>query len=317
MSLINKTTILIITYNRSELLLKCLESCIKQSTQSDHILIYDNGSNSNHSNTILKFIGNQKVISFNEDFKKTFYFRENNITYYRKKENNGPAPAFRNGLKLSLKFNSKFIWVMDDDALPANNALQKLLVNNSYDLSNCLVLNEKNKDELCFSLYDKENEVAINLKSESIYYSKNNIINGWAHTFNGSLLRSSAIKKIGLPLKELNGWGLEVEYLYRLINSGFKVATIVNSEIYHPKSRLKYIYVFKNIRYLDLPVKKFQIYYTSFFYILLKYNLKKFIKVFVLTNFALLLKLEFHKFFIFHFSLILSIKLFIKINLIK
>ena len=317
MSLINKTTILIITYNRSELLLKCLESCIKQSTQSDHILIYDNGSNSNHSNTILKFIGNQKVISLNEDFNKTFYFRENNITYYRKKENNGPAPAFRNGLKLSLKFNSKFIWVMDDDALPANNALQKLLVNNSYDLSNCLVLNEKNKDELCFSLYDKENEVAINLKSESIYYSKNNIINGWAHTFNGSLLRSSAIKKIGLPLKELNGWGLEVEYLYRLINSGFKVATIVNSEIYHPKSRLKYIYVFKNIRYLDLPVKKFQIYYTSFFYILLKYNLKKFIKVFVLTNFALLLKLEFHKFFIFHFSLILSIKLFIKINLIK
>ena len=317
MSLINKTAILIITYNRSELLLKCLESCIKQSTQSDHILIYDNGSNSYHSNTILKFIGYQKVISFNEDLKKTFYFLENKITYYRKKENDGPAPAFRDGLRLSLKFNTEFIWVMDDDALPANNALQKLLINNSYDLSNCLVLNEKNKDELCFNLYCRENKVAINLKSESIYYSKNNIIEGWAHIFNGSLLKSSAIKKIGFPLKELNGWGLEVEYLHRLINSGFKVATVVNSEIYHPKSRLKYINVSKNIRYLDLPVTKFQIYYTNLFYILLKYNFKKFIKIFILTNLALLLKIELHKFLIFNFSLISSIKLLIKINLKK
>ncbi|MCH4220380.1 MAG: glycosyltransferase family 2 protein [Eggerthellaceae bacterium] len=103
----------VVTYNRVNLLLQCIEALKSQrfdsSSTSLDILIIDNASTDGTEQT-LKPLAN-----------------DGEIMYYNTGSNLGGAGGFNYGMKQAVSAGYDDLWVMDDDCLPHDDALQALL----------------------------------------------------------------------------------------------------------------------------------------------------------------------------------------------
>ena len=97
----------VVTYNRKDLLRLCLRSLLAQSHSLDEIIVVDNASTD----------GTDLIIA--EEFPQ--------INYQRLSENGGGAGGFHFGMKLSFERGHEWIWVMDDDAVPTEGALERMI----------------------------------------------------------------------------------------------------------------------------------------------------------------------------------------------
>jgi GT2 family glycosyltransferase len=96
------------TYNRKGPLAQCLEALLRQTRRLDEILVIDNASTD----------GTGQMIA--EKF-------PNKVTHVRLPENTGSAGGFTTGMSLAYGHGHGWIWCMDDDAIPVEDTLQKLL----------------------------------------------------------------------------------------------------------------------------------------------------------------------------------------------
>lgn len=192
----------VVTYNRKILLKECLESLLKQTMKLKKIIIIDNNSTDN----TYEYLKQEGIF-------------DNECIYYKKlNENIGGAGGFYEGLKLSQEFNPEWLWIMDDDTIPNNNCLEKLI-----DAKN--IIKEK-ISYLASSIYGTNNEFMnvpnINTEpSESGYpnwykYLSNGIVRIKEATFVSLLINNEAVKEIGLPVKDYFIWGDDTEYTLRL-----------------------------------------------------------------------------------------------------
>lgn len=102
-----KVALILVTFNRLEILKINLEYIRKQSKLPDHVLIVENGS----SDGTIDFLENQK--EFN---------------YLLLNENIGWSGGLDAGMTYSKKhWNPDFYWLMDDDSFPSKNVLSTLL----------------------------------------------------------------------------------------------------------------------------------------------------------------------------------------------
>ena len=106
-----KICAVVVTYNRKELLIRNIESLLKQTYPLD-ILIYDNAS-TDGTYDLLKDKG---------------YIGMKNIIFIQGDKNRGGAGGFCNGEKEAIKREYDFLWLMDDDGYCINeNTLNELL----------------------------------------------------------------------------------------------------------------------------------------------------------------------------------------------
>src|SRR5207302_3334529 len=107
-----------------QLLSECI-SALRNQTKKVDILVINNGS----TDDTLKWLGAQTDIEF---------FSQDNM---------GSAGGFYTGIKMAYKSGYSWIWLMDDDGYPKNDALEKLLEDDTEELylRNCAVLNKDNK----------------------------------------------------------------------------------------------------------------------------------------------------------------------------
>ena len=206
-----KVIAVIVTYNRQKLLSECIAALRIQTRPVDQILVVNNGSNDDTEN----WLKHQNDIEF--------------IT----QANMGSGGGFNTGIKSAYEKGFDWIWLMDDDGYPKNDALEKLLEDDSAELClrNCAVIDKEDKKSFVWKTanYTNINEV------------KDPIIKNFAHPFNGTLLHKKIIEKVGLPRKELFIWGDETEYYYRIINKHkIPFFTKANSIHYHPASVYSY-----------------------------------------------------------------------------
>jgi rhamnopyranosyl-N-acetylglucosaminyl-diphospho-decaprenol beta-1,3/1,4-galactofuranosyltransferase len=96
------------THNRKEPLALCLEALLRQTRPLDEVLVIDNASTD----------GTGQMIA--EKF-------PDKVTHVRLTENTGSAGGFATGMGLAHGHGHCWIWCMDDDAIPLDDALQKLL----------------------------------------------------------------------------------------------------------------------------------------------------------------------------------------------
>lgn len=206
-----KVIAVVVTYNRQVLLSECIAALRNQTRKIDKILVINNGSNDNTEN----WLNQQKDIEF---------FNQKNI---------GSGGGFNKGIQLAYEKGYDWIWLMDDDGFPKEDALENLLedVDEKLCLRNCAVINKTDKNTFVWKTgnykgIDEENEQKIQ---------------NFAHPFNGTLLHKEIIKKVGLPKKELFIWGDETEYYHRIITK-YKIPfyTKTNSIHYHPASAYSY-----------------------------------------------------------------------------
>src|SRR5665647_299120 len=201
----------VVTYNRQFLLSQCISALRKQTCKIDKILVINNGS----TDRTEEWLRSQSDIEF--------------IT----QENVGGAGGFYTGIKTAFEKSFSWIWLMDDDGYPKEDALEILLEGDDEELClrNCSVINKE----------DKKSFVWKTGKHNSIDEVEGSIIKNVAHPFNGTLLHRKIIERVGFPNANLFLWGDETEYFHRIISKNkIPYYTKVNSIHYHPASAYSY-----------------------------------------------------------------------------
>ena len=95
-------TAVVVTYNRKDLLIECLEAIQSQSYPVSSILLIDNASTDGTHDAL-----NDKG-----------FLKNNNFIYCLMETNLGGAGGFHEGFRRAAKLKNDFIWIMDDDTVP-------------------------------------------------------------------------------------------------------------------------------------------------------------------------------------------------------
>jgi glycosyltransferase involved in cell wall biosynthesis len=101
----------VVTHNRSELLLACLEALAAQTHPVEGVIVVDNASTDGTPDALAS-AGVRRRLP---------------VDYIRLSRNGGGAEGFHYGLRAALETDSDWIWLMDDDCEPAPDALATLL----------------------------------------------------------------------------------------------------------------------------------------------------------------------------------------------
>ena len=104
-----KVIAVVVTYNRKELLKECIEALLNQNYKNCDVLVVDNASTDGTENYIKPLLDSKRVI------------------YKNTGSNLGGAGGFNYGLKMAYALKYEFFWLMDDDTMPYNNALEELM----------------------------------------------------------------------------------------------------------------------------------------------------------------------------------------------
>ncbi len=239
---------LVVTYNRPELLLECL-NCIKnQSHDVDGIIIIDNHSS---VETLIIMKQNNYITQYNQFFLKHGGELKTSVNlssgkvvdvyYHRLSMNSGGAGGFHFGMKRAIELDFEWVWTMDDDGKPTNTCLEKLYYyRNQYDLISPVVYDVNDNNTFSFDCFDPKLEKNIVSRKDLDLYSGNEVL-GLSNPFNGILLSNKLIKHVGLPIKEYFIWGDETEYVMRIKRFNYSIALIKNAEYLHPRCKQKIV----------------------------------------------------------------------------
>jgi len=202
-------SIIIPTYNRAEILKKCLESLKKQSIQNFEVIIIDDGGKDNTKDIIDNFKG-----------LKIKYF-------YQKHKQQGVA---RN--KGIEKSRGKYIFFIGDDIIPKKNFLEEHIK---------IHKEKKNVAVLGLTLWPKNwkindfmNYLAPNGPQFNYSAIKNKENCGWEFFWTSNIsLEKKWLKKERFD-NSFKGWGYEdLELGYRLEKLGLKIIFNKNAIAYH------------------------------------------------------------------------------------
>lgn len=233
----------VVTYNRKELLMECLEALLRQTRPLQAIYIIDNAS-TDGTPELLHREGYTPSPEGGTLTKKNLHNQEEiRITHIRLPENTGGAGGFHEGVKRAYHDGYDWIWLMDDDAEPLKDSLEKLIQETSADVS-----------AVCCTVVDGSNNILLNHRGranlENIFpliqdpikkdfYSKRFLEIDTA-SFVGILVNRCKIEKIGFPKKEFFIHHDDIEYCLRLRDEG-KIILVTGSVILHKEASKKLI----------------------------------------------------------------------------
>jgi len=189
----------VVTFNRKELLKECLQALLHQTRPLDEIIVIDNASSD----------GTDQMVR--SEFPQ--------VTYVRLPENIGGAGGFHEGMKLAYEKGHDWIWVMDDDAIPARNCLEKLLV----------AINDLGNKSIHSVLWSQ-----IVTDRNDTSFSDKVILEPVTHAmFVGFAISRELMRKVGFPRKDLFIYCDDSEYCLRIRKMGGEIFKVLGSVIYH------------------------------------------------------------------------------------
>ncbi len=209
-----KIIALVVTYNRLALLKESVEAIRMQSRKPEVILIINNGST---------------------DATKTWLDNQADLVCIHQ-ENLGCSAGFNIGIKKAFQQNAEWVWAMDDDSIPHQDALEKLLITADkispdhrigflssrveWTDGNPHIMNIPHvgifQNGLPFNYFDTQGATLIATCSfVSVLYSRD------------------AIAEVGIPYKEFIIWGDDEEYSKRITKKGFLGLYVPSSIVLH------------------------------------------------------------------------------------
>ena len=183
----------VVTYNRLEMLEKCV-ACLKRQSSACGILVIDNASTD----------GTERWLEGRDD-----------VQTFRLERNTGGAGGFNYGMRKAAELGYAFAWVMDDDCLPEPDALEKLLeadeiLDGGYGWLSSVALwtdggeCRMNRQKLKKNFYER---------SPLLKYG---LVMAEQATFVSLFLRTDTIRRVGLPIREFFIWGDDIEFTRRI-----------------------------------------------------------------------------------------------------
>ena len=236
----------VVTYNRKELLARCLEAIRAQSRPCERVVIVDNASTD----------GTPEYLAAGG-------WLDDSVEYIRLPANTGSAGGFHEGMRRAYEAGYEWLWLMDDDGRPAPDCLERLLSRqNQLDVIGPAVVRPEDPNVLTWRLRSVspggrfETLRSIATVEELSRLAPGGLYEGIAALFNGVLIRRTVPDAIGFVLADLFIWGDENEYLLRCKASWFRVGVCVDALHYHPyvppsrSSQWKFYYWYRNTMYI-------------------------------------------------------------------
>lgn len=186
------------TYNRKALLAECLAALAGQTRPPDHVLVVDNASTDGTRDFVRAAHPEAELLALSE--------------------NQGGAGGFHEGLKRAHCAGATWAWLMDDDTIPREDALEELLAAPEalggrpppMLLSSCVVWSDGRLHPM--------NEPAFKREPESFVEScERGVLPLRTATFVSLLVHRSAVDVFGLPLKHYFIWSDDIEYTARVV----------------------------------------------------------------------------------------------------
>lgn len=215
MGLMKKTAAVIVTYNRKEMLVSCINAVLGQSVKSlPDVIVVDNGS---LDGTADLFVGQDAA------------FDHERIHYFNAGMNTGGAGGFCLGIRKAAELGYDYVWLMDDDCIPSKRALEELL--------NYAESHEGRFGFLSSKVLWKDGGICrMNLQRETMFrlvrdMSREHIAIKMASVVS-LLIPMEVIRDIGLPYREFYIWTDDWEYTRR-ISRKYQCMLISASEVTH------------------------------------------------------------------------------------
>lgn len=197
----------VVTFNRKALLIECLQALLEQTYPLDRIYVIDQGS-TDGTETALGTSG---------------LLKSSKIEYSRSERNTGGAGGFHRGMYAAYTAQFEWIWVMDDDAIAAPDALERMLPLTQTDVvavANTKIRKDGVIDTSHFRIHHESK--AFSGYAPALSFS----------SFVGLLVARQAIDSIGLPRAEFFLMYDDNEYCRRLRTAG-KILLAKDSIILH------------------------------------------------------------------------------------
>ncbi|MCR4703909.1 MAG: glycosyltransferase [Saccharofermentans sp.] len=191
----NEVVAIVVTYNRKEMLLECIEHLLLLRNAKCDVLVIDNASTDGTGDALISYIDSNKII------------------YCNTGTNTGGAGGFHFGMTEALKRGYKFLWLMDDDAVPEPDSLSAFLdadreLEGKYGFLSGIA--KWTDGSLC-----KMNLQKTGLKKTITDHTSATVPVIMA-TFVSFFVKAETVKQIGLPIKEFFIWADDIEYSRRL-----------------------------------------------------------------------------------------------------
>ena len=185
---------LTVTFNRIEKLKINIKNLQNQTTKISKIYIIDNNSTD----------GTEEFIRGINDER---------IAYYKLPQNIGGSGGFSKGIEIILKDKDiDYIWGMDDDAYPKENALEEIIN----------AMKNEGKSNCYYSNNDRDNNE---------FHNGIKDIKDWM--FVGFFIPKLIIEKIGLPRSDFFIYHDDSEYASRIIKNNTRIIKVEKSIIVH------------------------------------------------------------------------------------
>jgi rhamnopyranosyl-N-acetylglucosaminyl-diphospho-decaprenol beta-1,3/1,4-galactofuranosyltransferase len=209
----------IVTYNRPELLVRCVAAVVNQTLRPDAIIVVDNCSRI----PAIDALGS----------------RAKELQIFRFSQNTGGAGGFHFGMAEAFRQGFDAAWLMDDDGVPSDSCLMNLVEvakKTATDVSNPLVVDERSPEKLVFGLTVFGSILSSTAASKAAVNS-DGLIEGAINPWNGTLVFRKAYDLLGDIKFECFIWGDEEEYFERARLANLKVGTVTSAVFYHPAAK--------------------------------------------------------------------------------
>lgn len=209
----NKVVAVVVTYNRKKLLRKCISHILNQKNASSDVLVIDNASTD----------GTEVMIA--EEFSLP------EVIYFNTGANLGGAGGFQYGVKQAVLCGYEYVWIMDDDTLPEEDALYELFeadkkLNGDWGFLSSV------------AYWTDGNICRMNIQKKNIFkhvgekdYARE-IAPIKMCSFVSLLVKANVVEEVGLPIGEYFIWTDDYEYTGR-ISRKYKCYMITKSKVVH------------------------------------------------------------------------------------
>ena len=209
----------VLTFNRKRLLVECLDAVLGQSRPPDHVVVVDNASTD----------GTRELLREHGLLER--------VEWVQLERNLGSSGGFHHGVAAARRGDWDWVWVMDDDAEPRPDALERLLASPAAGDPGTAVL--------ATAVVDPAGEIEARVQRgffrgtlqplpRSAYMPGSTPEVDYV-SFVGMLVRGDCARATAPPKAELFIWGDDLEYCLRLRRCGairvVPEAVIVHKEV--------------------------------------------------------------------------------------
>ena len=188
----------VVTHNRKEKLTKCLDALASQTFCAEmDILVIDNGSTDGTGDAVSGYLKDQII----------------DLKYFNTGYNSGGAGGFCYGIRKAVEAGYLYIWTMDDDCIPAPDALEQLM---EYEMKHA-----GENGFLCSRvLWRDGTPCSMNIPRGTVLRPLNMNITGdpcvKMASFVSLFFPAGVVREVGLPMKEFFIWTDDWEFTRRI-----------------------------------------------------------------------------------------------------